>query len=352
VIDTEGPAVTPPPQDWPAPLPWQRDALRDALAGRARWPHALLLTGAPGLGKRTLALELARALVCEAPGADGAACGSCDGCRYAAAGQHPDLRLVEPVEIDDDGVATPIEWIKVESIRAMIEWVQLTSHRRGAKVAVIVPAERMRVEAANALLKTLEEPPAGSYLILVSHQPGRLPATVRSRCGHLVAPSPDVSTAHAWLAAQGVAAPAPLLAQARGAPLAALALAAAGYQDERAHWLRALAAPGTLEAATLAARIDDAPREARKDRLAAAIDWMLDWSVDLARLRAGGVARVNPDWSAQLAALAPKVAPLPLFRYHRELTRQRALLAHPLTPRLVAEALLLQYLTLFLADDG
>jgi DNA polymerase-3 subunit delta' len=346
VIDAESTeAAAPPP--WPAALPWQHDVLRDALAARTRWPHALLLTGAAGLGKRRLALEFARALLCEAPRHDGGACGRCEGCRYVAAGQHPDLRLVEPVEIADDGTVTPTEWIRVHWIRALIDWVQLSSHRRVAKVAVIVPAERMNAEAANALLKTLEEPPADSYLMLVSHQPGRLPATVRSRCLRRVAPVPDAAAAGAWLAAQGLATPEALLAQARGAPLAALALADAEYQDERRRWLRALEAPNVLAAAALASRIDQAPREKRRERLAAAVDWLLGWCADLATVRAGGVARINPDAAAALARLAPTVASLPLFRYHRSLMRQRALLAHPLTPRLVAEALLLDYLTLF-----
>jgi DNA polymerase-3 subunit delta' len=331
----------------PEVLPWQREALAAALARRASWPHALLLAGAAGLGKRNLALEFARALLCESPRSGGGACRACDGCRYVAAGQHPDLRLIEPFDVEDDGTATPTEWIRVQQVRALIEWIQLSSHRRGAKVAVVVPAERMNAEAANALLKTLEEPPASSYLILVTHQPGRLPATVRSRCLHVVAPVPDDATARAWLVGQGVTSPEPLLAQARGAPLAALALADAGYQDERARWLRALAAPDTLVPAVLASRIDEAPRERRRERLGAAIDWLSGWCADLAVERAGGVARVNPDRGAAFAQLAAKVAPLPLFRYYRVLMRQRALLAHPLTPRLVAEALLHEYLRLF-----
>jgi DNA polymerase III subunit delta' len=339
--------TTPMPGEWPAMLPWHRDLLLDALTTRSRWPHALLLTGAAGIGKRRLALELARALLCETPRADGTACGVCEGCRYVAAGQHPDLRLVEPVEIDDDGTAIPTEWIGVEAIRAMMRWIQLTSHRRRAKVAVIVPAERMNAAAANALLKTLEEPPDGSYLILVSHQPGRLPATVRSRCHNLVAPVPEAGIARAWLAARGLPAPDPLLAQARGAPLAALAIADPHYQAERSAWLRALAAPKTLAPPVLAARIDEAPRDQRRQRLAAAVDWLLHWCADLAMVRAGAAARIHRDFASALDRLAPSVAPLALFRYHQTLMHQRALLAHPLTPRLVAEALLFEYLMLF-----
>ena len=332
---------------WPGLLPWQHDAADALLASRERWPHALLLTGAAGIGKRQLAFELGRALLCESPRPDGHACGACPGCHYVAVGQHPDIRIVEPIEVDDDGVAKPVEWIAVKHIRALTAWAQLTSHRRVAKVAVIVPAERMNTEAANALLKTLEEPPAGTFLMLVSAAPGRIPATVRSRCRRMVAPWPDTAAARMWLAAQDVPNPEALLAQAAGAPLAALALADPAYQAERAIWLSRLATPRTLVPAQLAARIDAAPREDRRNLMAAAIDWMHGWCVDLAVVQTGGMPRRNADYAPALGRLGAAVAPLPLFRYHRTLLRQRSLAAHPLQPRLVAEALLTDYRSLF-----
>ena len=329
-----------------APLDWQRTALIELTARRARWPHALLITGSRGIGKRMLADALARALLCETPGSNGTPCGECPGCRYAAAGQHPDLRVIEPIDVTDD-VAKPVEWIVVDRIRALTRWAQLTSHRGGAKVGIIDPAERMNPAAANALLKTLEEPAADTYLLLVSHQPGRLPATIRSRCQVIAAPPPTAAQGAEWLAAQGVRDAERLLAQANGAPLAALALADYGYQAERAAWMRALAAPADLSVTALGLRIDAGPREGRKDRLAAAIDWLAAWCADLARVRAGGAPVQNPDYAAQLAALARSVAGVALFRYHRSLLDQRALLARPLQPRLVAEALLIDYRALF-----
>ena len=180
---------------WPDLLPWQAEAAREVLSARAAWPHALLLDGPRGLGKRTLALNLARGLLCESPSADGSACGSCASCHYVAAGQHPDLQMIEPFVIDEDGEVKVQDPILIERIRALIDWVQLTSHRGRAKVAVIVPAEAMNLAAANALLKTLEEPPPATYLILVAHQPGRVPATLRSRCRRMAAPRPDAGVA-------------------------------------------------------------------------------------------------------------------------------------------------------------
>lgn len=328
--------------------PWQLAAARAAAAQRSTWPHALLIHGQRGIGKHALALHLAHALLCESPRADGLACGQCPGCRYAVAGQHPDLMRIELQEIDEDeGVVKTVETIAIRRIRALIDFVALSSHRQRAKVVVIAPAERMQIAAVNALLKTLEEPPAGTYLILVAELIGRLPATILSRCRRLRIPAPDQDDACAWLAGQGVAEPRLALAQAAGAPLAALELADAEWQGERRVWLAALGEPRRLPVIALAARIDAGARDGRRARLARVIDWLLAWTADLARVAAGGDARRNPDFAREMANLAARVAPIAAFRYHKTLLRQRALLAHPLQPRLVAEAMLIDYRALF-----
>jgi DNA polymerase-3 subunit delta' len=327
-------------------FPWQAPAASEWLARRGRWPHAVLVAGPPGLGKRAFADWLARTLLCERPAADGGPCGECPSCRYARAGQHPDLRVAEPID-DDEENPKPVEWIVVDRIRALVRWSEITSHRGGAKVALLDPAERMNPAAANALLKTLEEPPPDTYFLLVSHQPGRLPATIVSRCQRLAAPLPTRDQARAWLASQGFADADRLLDQAGGAPLIARVIGDASYQSERAAWLAAFASPATLPVTALGARIDAGPREARRDRLAAVIDWLGAWCADLARVRAGGTPVYNVEFGGELAALAKTVAGIALFRYHRSLLAQRTLLAHPLQPRLVAEALLTDYRALF-----
>ena len=158
-------------------LPWHRDLAAEKLQQRERWPQALLIAGRRGLGKRALALHFARALLCEAPRPGGDACGVCPGCVYMAAGAHPDMRLIEPSLTDEEGNVTVVDAITVDRIRELTAFTQLSTHRHRAKVAVIAPAEAMNAAAANALLKTLEEPPAATYLMLVSHQSARLPAT-------------------------------------------------------------------------------------------------------------------------------------------------------------------------------
>ena len=118
-------------------------------------------------------------------------------------------------------------------------------------------------------------------------------------------------------------------------------------QDERRTWLAALGAQERLSVGKLAARIDAGGRDERRVRLAHALEWLIAWTSDLARIAAGDAVRQNPDATEPLQRLAARVAPIALFRYHRSLLRQRAMQAHPLQPRLVAEALLLDYRALF-----
>jgi DNA polymerase-3 subunit delta' len=332
---------------WHPLLPWQRAAAVAALAERAQFPHALLVHGARGIGKHALALNLAQALLCESPAADGLACATCASCRYAIAGQHPDLMRIELAELQPEGDYKRVDTITIERIRDLIDFAQLTSHRQRAKVAVIAPADRMNEPAANALLKTLEEPPPSTYALLVAEQPARLAPTIVSRCRRLAAPRPSDEEARAWLAAQGVQHAGIALAQAAGAPLAALALADPAAQSERATWLAALAKPDRLPVIALAERVERAAKDERKAQLALALDCLIGWTCDLALAAAGAAPRFNPDRAADIAALAARVAPLPLFRYHRSLLRRRAAVAHPLQPRLVAEAALLDYQSIF-----
>jgi DNA polymerase-3 subunit delta' len=323
------------------PLPsWQKAIAASALTHRERWPHALLITGRRGLGKRLLALHFARALLCESPLDTGEACGECLGCSYVGQGTHPDLQLIEPVTYDDEGNATPVDSINVDRVRELIAFSQLSPHRQRAKVGLIAPADAMNAAAANALLKTLEEPPAGTFLLLVSHQPARLPPTIVSRCLRLPVPEPDRAAAAAWLAQSnpGYAEPGLLLSQAGGAPLFALALADADIQRERDHLLGQLAQPERLSPLAFGARLDSAPKDERKAQLA---------NADLASVAAGAAPSFNPDRREALTRLAARVALAPLFRYYRMLLRQRALLSHPLQPRWVAEALLIEYRKLF-----
>lgn len=217
------------------PLPWLAAPLAAALAQPG---HALLLVGAPGVGALSLQLTLAQAWLCEADAAAGGPrpCGQCTACRLFQARTHPDLKLLLPETLrialgwaepgldSEGGKHKPSRQIRVDEVRAAIEWIVKTTSRGRAKVLVLHPAEALNPIGANALLKTLEEPPAGARLLLSCSDPEHLLPTVRSRCQRLNLPAPGAAEATAWLEQQGVADPAALLAACAGRPLDALAL--------------------------------------------------------------------------------------------------------------------------------
>ena len=222
-----------------AEAPWLAAARARIVATRAagRMPHALLVQGPPGVGKSALADWIVRLLLCADPGA--AACGRCTPCRLIDAGSHPDLFRV--------GVPDGKTQVPVEDVRTLIEALTLTSHRGGLKAAIVDPADALNTASANALLKTLEEPTAGTLLILTASRPERLPATIVSRCQRLKLPRPDTAAALKWLGTIDPAADwRAALALAGGGPLRALALAdAAAIEREMGELPGLLSRPET-----------------------------------------------------------------------------------------------------------
>ena len=164
------------------------------------------------------------------------------------------------------------------------------------------------------------------------------------------APSPSPAAAAEWLVAEGATEPTLLLAQAGGAPLKALDMMEGDYQAERARFLRRLAEPRRLSVIAMGVEADSGARATRKARLQAWFDWLATWTYDLAMCAGGSAPRYHPDFAAQLATLAATVAPASVLRYHRTLLRDRALLAHPLNLRLVAENALSGYRQAVLGD--
>ncbi len=173
--------------------PWHSEQWRRVVAARqsARLPHALLLAGPQGLGKAAFARRLSAALVCTQPLDSGDACGGCAACRQSRAGSHPDEHWVAPEE--------PGKPIRIDTIRDLTARSVLAAQEGGYRVFVIDPAEQMNRAAANALLKTLEEPASRSVLVLVSSHPHRLPATIRSRCQVIKFAIPAVAEVRDWL---------------------------------------------------------------------------------------------------------------------------------------------------------
>lgn len=226
-------------------LPWLVQPVVHTLA-RQRG-HALLLHGAEGTGTLEFGFALAQAWLCEGEGAARGACGRCGSCRLVQSKLHPDLMVLLPQALrwplgwllpddkpDEEGKKKPSRQVRIEEVRGAIDWVGKTSSRGRGKVVLLHPAEALNLQSANALLKTLEEPPSGTRLLLGVSDPALLLPTIRSRCQRVPLPPPSESESLAWLEGQGVADAGVLLAAAGGRPLQAATLAAAGVNG--AHW--------------------------------------------------------------------------------------------------------------------
>lgn len=156
--------------------PWQQSSWHriNEMLQHNRFPHALLFNGSEGIGLNQFAQSLAMRLLCLDIDEQGKACGRCQSCQLFIVGNHPDAIMINPEETGKQ--------IKIAQVRELIEYVSLKSFSGKRKIAIIEPAEAMNRSTANALLKTLEEPPPQSTLFLLSYRPERLPITIRSRC--------------------------------------------------------------------------------------------------------------------------------------------------------------------------
>jgi len=296
-----------------------------------RLPHALLLHGAPGVGKLALAERFAQLLVCEKRGQGSQPCGNCDGCRWFLGGNHPDVRFLEPESLGrspgtqeegeevkaKEGKAASNQ-IKIEQARALGDFVYTVSHRGGRRVIVVHPAETMNTNTANALLKMLEEPPADAVFLLVSHRPARLLPTIRSRCVPVPVPVPDPKAAAAWLATQGVKNAAQWLAFAGGAPLRALEYATGERGEAIEKVLRAIASGNRAALAEVKDR----------DELEPLAEVLQKMALDRAFSKLTGHGKYGSNAAAGDAKA--------WLAYARAMGRHRTLTRHPLNPKLFA----------------
>ncbi len=316
--------------------PWNQSLWAQLTRDRERLPHALLLHGMAGVGKRQLGLALAEWLLCETPGPDGG-CGQCRSCGWFAQGGHPDMRIVEPGEEEgeDEKGKRGRRLITVSQVREMLEFLALSAHQGGWRVVLLDPAEAMNTPAANALLKTLEEPPARVMLILVSHQPRRLLPTVLSRCYKMAVPRPAHQASLEWLQAQSLRAAEELLREAGGAPLQALEYADPERMQRRAQFAAALASPKEQDWCDLA--------HGMQSRVGESWGWLLRWVCDLICSVSGTPVRYFPEHAAALGRLAANIQPARLWALYQELLAAGRWLHHPLNSQLLLESWLLQY---------
>lgn len=322
--------------------PWHKSEFDTLLKRKEQLPHALLLRGAQGIGKLAFAEALARALLCEKPAPDGSACGQCAACGWIGQGSHPDFRRLEPENLaeqkDAEQGAEKREkasaQIPVERVRGLADFINVSSHRGGSKVVLVHPAEALNPNAANALLKGLEEPPPRTYFLLVAHRWNQLLPTIRSRCQDLALPRPSAEAARGWLKEQGLRDPDLALAQAGNAPLLALKFDE-DYWRQREQFLKSIAGRD-FDALGVAEQLrDHAP--------ALVVGWLQRWAFDVVSHKAAGAVRYNPDYSAAIGAIAGRVDLIAAVRFQRHVVRLQRIVSHPLNARLFFEQLMLTY---------
>ncbi len=316
---------------------WLQPAFQQLWQRRAKFPHALLLYGPEGIGKHELALQLGKSLLCDSPHPDGAACGQCTHCHLIGTGTHPDWYPVG-LELNDSGKLS--SEIKIGQIRELCQNLIQTRHSGRYKIAIINPAERMNRNAANSLLKTLEEPVPETLLLLVSSQPARLPATIRSRCQQLRITAPDPAAVKTWLHKQysDVDTEA-LYAASGGSPRVAGEIAKQGLLAVRSDILK------DMRGILLDALNPLAVAEKWKDSdLRWILSWLSGWLEDLILLKRGGQQAVlNADLLKPLLALTERVDLGKLFNLHERVLQARQLLDSAVNHRLLYESLLLEW---------
>lgn len=318
------------------PYPWQLDEWQQLIRLRdtGKLPHALMFIGPKGIGKRHLAESFAQLLLCHNP-VEGKVCGHCRSCELMKANTHPDLILIEPEEA---GKA-----IKVDQIRELTDSLGKTAQQSGHKLVILDPAEAMNTNAANALLKSLEEPSANTLLMLVSHTPSAVLPTIRSRCQLRVLPMPREEQVLHWLSpllsGRDIEAKQLLLA-ARGAPLGALALlegdALERQQEQLQQWARL--SLGQTSAIDLAAswHTGDAIN---------LMEWFLGALHSVVCWRAGADDTKVQDWPVEFRERLQQISLLYLHRYLEKVLQSKKQLLSGANPnkQLLWEELLLDW---------
>ncbi len=326
-------------------FPWHA-ATWGALVDRhtqGRLPHALLIDGPAGIGRHAFARRFAAALLCETPDKMGGdACGVCRSCKLFTAGSHPDFhhlrRLLKGEYLAGKKLTQDATRIRVDQVRELGTTLSMSAQQGGWKVALVDPADLMMPEAANALLKTLEEPTRQTLLMLVATHRGRLLPTIRSRCQRLPLTPPPREQGIDWLAAQGVSDSEALLALADGSPLLALTLADEGAVKARQEAFETLGGiqSGRNDPIAVAAKWSG-------NDPARLFGWLGSWLVDMIRLKSGAEPRTldNRDLADHMQALIDTIDLVYLFARLDELQRARKLVETQVNHQLLCEDLLL-----------
>ena len=351
-----------------------------------RFPNAILLHGQSGIGKFEFAVTLAKSLLCEGAQDTSRPCNQCVACHWFNAGNHPDFIALVPethrkllpradyetdeaprkgkaARDDADGEASEKKEkknISIEETRSAIESLSIGSHRGGNRIILIYPLEMLRSDAANTLLKSLEEPPANTIFILLADRVDRVLPTIRSRCRLLTAPRPDRMLGLSWLHNQLSQIPGLKVSDADissiydeqgGAPYSVLnSVIARNNKDEKDELTIAIQASRyLLQSMSQGGRINwlDTAEKTHKAQYSFLLAAMQRWTSDLQAVLQGGNPRYYPKHLTTLMGLAQSARTPKLHHFWKSLVQARRHENHPLASRIQLEALLSQYQQVF-----
>ena len=317
--------------------------------------HGLMLTGLVGIGKQAFAIILAQKLLCQEKDTEGMTpCRNCQSCRLFSAGTHPDFHLLtsehQVVESENDLMAaysaryqdtaarekraSPSRVIPIDQVRSLIQRFTTRSHISSHKVAVITPAEGMNISSSNALLKLLEEPPEDSTLILVSTQPGYLPATIRSRCMNIKLNAPDTEQQKQWLMdfmPQNESEM--MMSLIPDGPLAVLKYYQQDYLDQHQQMLKGVSAIAMQQVNGIEVAAKFSKQEFRTTLL-----WLQNFVSDLIKWRSG--AKI-PSWTGQTNLKIEGISMQSLFFLYDKIGFYKKIAREQLNEQLALEDLML-----------
>ncbi|MFQ5469378.1 MAG: DNA polymerase III subunit delta' [Gammaproteobacteria bacterium] len=318
-------------------LPWQTgqwQTLTERI-NAGSLPHALLLSGMAGLGKSQFAEQLAQGLLCHSP-ENNLPCGQCRSCQLLKAETHPDIRHIN--------VPADKKIIGVGQIRELGDYLSLKAQYEKYRVVIINPADRMNVNASNSLLKTLEEPPPDTVIVLISERPALLPATIRSRCQKISFAKPDRESAIQWLenCPDLTGDPQVVLDIAGGAPLAALSIAADDALQKREMLISDL--EGLLLGREDPVLIGE---KWLKLDTKTSLYWLYGWIVDMIRLKVSSKppGLNNSDMLARLKTMSERLETQQLFKRLDRVNEVLRVIEGQLNQQLLLEDVLLTWIS-------
>ena len=318
---------------------WYQGSLQALLARQQTLPHAILLSGPVGIGKSQFATVLATALLCSQSSVEQPYCGQCQSCKLLQAGTHPDYYRLE---LEGRGTDKQAKEIKIDQVRKLCHSLVQTSQLSGRKLAVIEPADCMNRNAANSLLKTLEEPSPNTLLLLLTASPSALLPTIRSRCQQIQLRPPNRDQVLTWLQTEfGIAQAGPsLLSAAEGAPFTAAALLQSGILERRQAVFRVFR--------DIAVKRQDPVQDAAKlvkDLGREVFSWLLTWVQDMIFLASTdqNSELMNVDLEKDLQALSRRIDLQDLYAFYDKVQQALSLLKSSANVQLLFESLMLDW---------